>query len=157
MWFCCLPMSAQSTMLSVDKTNSLSDMHVTAICFKNPAVVRRETQDDLLCCRPVPTWSIRHRDFCVCVFFHQLVRLLVNKPSAPILGEWWWAICSMPSNGKSSPFLCPSFLHKASQTQFEHLSRWHGGTVTQKPQHNLRSLFCSSGLLVSESDTARNW
>jgi hypothetical protein len=84
--FCCAPITAQSTVLGVDKTFNLSDLHVTVTVFKNLALKRRTTGAHPIFCGPMFLHGNSDTDTFF-LFFQHLAGKLADADEMPVLGS----------------------------------------------------------------------
>jgi hypothetical protein len=78
--FCCAPVTAQSTVLGVDKTFNLSDLHVIVTVFKNLALTQRATDDHPIFCGPIFLHGNSDTDTFFLFFFSTLGWAVVASP-----------------------------------------------------------------------------
>ncbi|XP_064098155.1 uncharacterized protein LOC135209391 [Macrobrachium nipponense] len=83
--FCCTS-GALTTVLGVDKTYNLGELHVTATVFKNLAVRRRSTDDHPIMAGPIFLHGNSDTDTYF-VFFQHLAGMLVDTDVHPVLGS----------------------------------------------------------------------
>ena len=82
---CCSWPLAKSTILGVDKTFNLTDLHVTPLVFKNIAVKRRTTGDNPIFLGPILIHG--NSDFeTFHVFFSELSAVWRKTTSSPVFG-----------------------------------------------------------------------
>ena len=83
--FCCAPPDAQTTVLGVDRTFTLGDLHVTMTVFKNLAVTRRDNNEHPIF--PGPLFLHAKTDYLAYhSFFSHISARLRGTPSQPIFG-----------------------------------------------------------------------
>ena len=78
--FCCAAPSGQSTILGVDKTFNLGDLHVTGTVFKYLAVKRRSTDDHPIVAGPMFLHGNSDTETFY-LFFQHIQGLLHDMPS----------------------------------------------------------------------------
>ena len=84
--FCCAGPAAQNTVLGIDKTYNLGQVHVTPTVFKHLAVLKRTTNDHPIMAGPILLHgSSDHHTFAE-FFYHLRSHLGINLPS-PIVGS----------------------------------------------------------------------
>ena len=84
--FCASDNTAETTVLGVDKTYNLSQLHVTVTTFKNIALLRQSTNTHPLFLGPILIHG--NSDFSTFSrFFETLKRELIDAPSSPIFGS----------------------------------------------------------------------
>lgn len=83
--FCCPPHSAQSTVLCVDKTFNLADVHVTTTVYKHLAVLSRRTGEHP--CFLGPYFLHGNSDAETYVEFFQHLSLVLGKQQQPVFGS----------------------------------------------------------------------
>ena len=84
--FCASDNTAETTVLDVDKTYNLSQLHVTVTTFKNIALLRQSTNTHPLFLGPILIHG--NSDFSTFSrFFETLKRELIDAPSSPIFGS----------------------------------------------------------------------
>ena len=66
--FCCPPHAAQSTVLGIDKTFHLSDLHVTVTVYKYLSVKRRDTGAHPIFCGPLLLYGNSDKDTFFLIF-----------------------------------------------------------------------------------------
>ncbi|KAK7108117.1 hypothetical protein V1264_015910 [Littorina saxatilis] len=84
--FCCPPLTAQSTVLGVDKTFNLSDVHVTCTVYKNLAVKNRTTKEHPIFFGPLFLHGDSDTDTYF-LFFQRLAGELAHCDQSPIWGS----------------------------------------------------------------------
>ena len=84
--FCCPPHAAQSTVLGIDKTFNLSDLHVTVTVYKCLSVKRRDTGAHPIFCGPLLLHGNSDKDTFF-LFLQHLSGKLLDCPQLPVLGS----------------------------------------------------------------------
>ena len=84
--FCCSASVAETTILGVDKTFNLGQLHVTITAFKNLAILRRDTQEHPIFFVPMfvhgSSTTVEYSSF-----FDHIRRVLGCTLSSPIIGS----------------------------------------------------------------------
>lgn len=84
--FCCADSNFITSILGVDKTYNLGELHVTLTVFKNLSVVRMRSQDHPIFIGPIPLHA--NSDFVTyTVLFDHLAALLHREDRQPLCGS----------------------------------------------------------------------
>ena len=84
--FCCPPHAAQSTVLGIDKTFNLSDLHVTVTIYKCLSVKRLDTGAHPIFCGPLLLHGKSDKDTFY-LFLQHFPGKPLDCPQLPVLGS----------------------------------------------------------------------